>query len=790
MRTRLRRRLLARQTACLALGALTVLSLTIPVGQAVRAAGVGLLLLVALIGFLAAWGLAATRAKWYSAVVFLAFFGPLGILVRIGDLGAALFQTVVQALSIGPRLLIAWRWHVPPDVAPLLTARSSLLEQSYAVYARFVAWESGLMHQIPIEDPVILALVFSLGMWLLAAWAGWQLRRNARTLAGVLPISIVLGLTLNNSSADRSVLWLHLSAFLFLLALNNYDFLTRTWERNHIDFAEAIGESSLLYAAGMAALILSLAFLVSTVSIKEIIKNLRATPTPVLVARGAGGGAAARPTPHVVSGLGGSGLPQEHLIGAGPELSQEVVMTISTGDLPPMPGSANPTPPRYYWRTLSYQIYTGSGWSNPPVETTSLQADEPLTKLKPNGYRTVQESVTFTHPSDDDRLYWPGVLVRASVPLEAAWYRQASPNLNDSVGDNTFYGADLLAALANAQTYQTESLVLDMNVDDLRHTPSYYPEPIRTHYLTLPDSVPERVLSLARDLTASKTNPYDRAIAIQDYLRRFPYSLDVPAPPTNRDVADYFLFDLKKGYCDYYATAMVVLARAAGLPARLVSGYAGGTYDAENAHYIITAADAHSWVEIYFTSIGWVTFEPTAGSPTVARPAQSQHTASTADFYHAPTLWDQLRPRVLHIVAVAIRPTLGVLALLLLWILTEDLRLSLLPPPRAIRSLYRRLRRSARPVTGRLSADQTANEFAALLEGRLARIEGRPGLGRWLRPAPAELGLLTELYTRSLFAASPPGKTETRRAVWTWSRLRWRLWLANLLSIGRQNGEN
>ena len=141
-----------------------------------------------------------------------------------------------------------------------------------------------------------------------------------------------------------------------------------------------------------------------------------------------------------------------------------------------------------------------------------------------------------------------------------------------------------------------------------------------TKFLTLPDSVPERVLTLARELTANALTPYDRAQAIETYLRTsYPYTLDVPAPPPGRDVADFFLFELEKGYCDYYATAMVVLARAAGLPARFVSGYASGTYDSSNAQYIVTEANAHSWVEIFFTDIGWVEFEPTAGLPAIDR---------------------------------------------------------------------------------------------------------------------------------------------------------------------------
>ena len=85
------------------------------------------------------------------------------------------------------------------------------------------------------------------------------------------------------------------------------------------------------------------------------------------------------------------------------------------------------------------------------------------------------------------------------------------------------------------------------------------------------------MLDLAKELTANMANPYDKAKAIEAYLRTYPYSLDIKPPPPDRDVADYFLFDQKIGYCDYYATSMVVLSRAVGLPARLVIGYANGS---------------------------------------------------------------------------------------------------------------------------------------------------------------------------------------------------------------------
>jgi transglutaminase-like putative cysteine protease len=256
-----------------------------------------------------------------------------------------------------------------------------------------------------------------------------------------------------------------------------------------------------------------------------------------------------------ISGIGND-LPRSHLIKSGPELSRQLVMTISTAELPPLPEAAHVPAPRHYWRTLTYQSYNGRGWWNPSAF--------------PPGYVALTQSVTFANESND-RLYWAGTLLNANVPFQVAWLRKAE--------SSPLLYSNMLAALASTKSYEADSLELNVDARTLRESPSVYPDWVQAQFLALPDSVPARVHALARDLTVSEPTPYDRALSIENYLRTFPYTLEVDAPPPGRDAADYFLFDLQKGYCDYYATAMVVLARAAGLPARLVVGYTNGAYD-------------------------------------------------------------------------------------------------------------------------------------------------------------------------------------------------------------------
>ena len=98
----------------------------------------------------------------------------------------------------------------------------------------------------------------------------------------------------------------------------------------------------------------------------------------------------------------------------------------------------------------------------------------------------------------------------------------------------------------------------------------------------------------ATQITADVTTPYDKATRIETFLRTYSYTLDLPPVPEGRDLVDYFLFDAPGGYCDYYASAMVVMLRVVGVPARLASGYVRGEYDFQRGEYRVIAKDAHS----------------------------------------------------------------------------------------------------------------------------------------------------------------------------------------------------
>ncbi|MGD1992290.1 MAG: transglutaminase-like domain-containing protein, partial [Anaerolineae bacterium] len=172
---------------------------------------------------------------------------------------------------------------------------------------------------------------------------------------------------------------------------------------------------------------------------------------------------------------------------------------------------------------------------------------------------------------------------------------------------------DLVGLRVDVPTYTVISRVTQPTPAHLRAASTDYPSEIIERYLQLPDSVPHRVRVLTDEILVGEETAYDRAKRLEEYLRRFPYTLDLDRPPPDQDAADHFLFTLQRGYCDYYATAFVVMARSAGLPSRLATGYAGGEVDPAMGERVVVEANAHSWPEVYFPGWGWVRFEPTAG---------------------------------------------------------------------------------------------------------------------------------------------------------------------------------
>ena len=164
-------------------------------------------------------------------------------------------------------------------------------------------------------------------------------------------------------------------------------------------------------------------------------------------------------------------------------------------------------------------------------------------------------------------------------------------------------------------TYQWESIVDEFSAAQL-NAAGRMPGLADHAYTSLPEWAQRGPLhTLAVEITAGHATPYAKAKAIEDYLRsqytyKFAESAEERFPPEGMDPVEWFLFDKREGTCGSFSSAFVLLARAIGLPARVVSGWAIGQTPNEQT---ITSAQAHQWAEVAFDGPGWITFDPTPG---------------------------------------------------------------------------------------------------------------------------------------------------------------------------------
>jgi hypothetical protein len=178
-------------------------------------------------------------------------------------------------------------------------------------------------------------------------------------------------------------------------------------------------------------------------------------------------------------------------------------------------------------------------------------------------------------------------------------------------------GGSLFTARHDLQKvrYGATSEITPPDPDFIPAEPGPVPESIRETDLQLP-ALDKRIAELASEVTRKVEHPYQKALTLENYLRsNYGYSLELKGTPNSSDPLAMFLFDVRKGHCEYFATAMTIMLRELGIPARLVNGFRAGEYNRLADAFVVRQYDAHSWVEAYFAPYGWVEFDPTPADP-------------------------------------------------------------------------------------------------------------------------------------------------------------------------------
>ena len=252
-----------------------------------------------------------------------------------------------------------------------------------------------------------------------------------------------------------------------------------------------------------------------------------------------------------------------------------------------------------HWRGRSYDLFDGIRWVR--------SRDLPPSAL-PGFYRErwsggLIEQRIFAAPLDVRVLFalHPAISIEGENGIQA---------LFDNAGDHLYWGR-------GAPSYTAYSRSQPPGPNSLRVAEGYTPR--ARHFVQLSNDLDPRIAALADSLTAGIDNQYDQAVAIQRYLQSFEYTRELPA--TAREATlDYFLFERQAGHCEYFSTAMAVMLRTLGVQTRNVNGFLGGQWSRFGDYLVVTQNEAHSWVEVWFPSYGWVMFDPTpAGSGSSAQ---------------------------------------------------------------------------------------------------------------------------------------------------------------------------
>ena len=541
-----------------------------------------------------AWSVSG--AGWLDQLDFLV---PVGVIAVVcGALLGVTSLSVVYTLPIGALIggaIVLW------TIGGEYFTKFGQLDRLLALRDELLNWTRVVIETgYPLEfSPWAIGL--GLLMWTTGFIAGYTVYRHHRVLDAILLIGAFLIANMSATYTDLFV-WLLIFVVGALLLWLRTSLMTRQegWQRRRVnenaEVPTSIVRSGLVFTGGSIAL----AWILTTVAVAA----------PLTEAwRGLDG---------IWSGVqdqfegvfGGLTNPQSRLGGSSFGSSFTVDGSFVSNDREALEIAASRG---LYLRAVTYDVYTGRGWERSEGSKRDVAAGDLLfTQGAPerpqNSEAFEAEPITVAFRQGLGRtVFTAGYPVRIYIPTRV--HQPANAPVNG--------GLEASTAFVEGDAYQAVVAISDATKAELREAGTAYPEAIASLYLD--DSrVTDGVRQLTETITAGAETPYDQAELLADYLTdgdddTFQYATEAPVPRPEDDLVEFFLLDPdhgRIGYCEYYASAMVMMARSLGIPARLATGFAPGERT-EEGRYIVREANAHAWAELYFPGYGWEIFEAT-----------------------------------------------------------------------------------------------------------------------------------------------------------------------------------
>ncbi|MBN1642803.1 MAG: hypothetical protein JXA09_16320 [Anaerolineae bacterium] len=550
------------------------------------------------------------------------------VFVTVGSIAASLFLAKSRlpwflAHTFSLVYGIAWNAFIISYQLPAtFSAREKLLELGY----RIGSWFQGTVLSGEVgTDPLMFTVVMSILFWFMAYFALWFTFRAHNLWAALLPSGVTLLINLYYGPERISFVLVPYLLFILLYIVRYNLFAQESgWRERRVRYDTDIVYTFLRYGTTLAMIVIAVAWVVPSAAASE--------RAEVFFSRfGEPWDQVKEEWIRLFSTLQSERTqPSYGSFGNSLALSGPV----SLGSITLMDVQANSG---RYWRAAVYDEYDGQGWTLSESRSAFLEPGERPGEMPAYEARKVITQ-TFT-------LYMPGSTQLYGLSQPELYSMPTRAELLEAGGDAEEPLIDTLSLvhsrykLKSAETYYVVSTIPMAEENAMRLAGQEYPSWL-DRYFQLPDDLPERVRTLAQEVTAGSDNAYDKARAIETFLREYEYNEQIEEPPLGVDRVDYFLFEMKEGYCNYYASAMVVMARSVGIPARLAAGYARGDWEADAQVYRVRQHHSHAWVEVYLPRFGWVDFEPTANEPIIVRPRSASTARPEIDDRAGPAYWE------------------------------------------------------------------------------------------------------------------------------------------------------
>lgn len=537
---------------------------------------------------------------WATELVVALALMTLGLFLGLA-LGASWFGRLgVSLLAVGFSLPV----FALVNGQLLYTADIPWLDRMVQIGQRLWFGLIQFLDREPVPDTLLFVFAVSIGAWTLSLVAGYALTRSGNFTAAVLPAGIALLLIhlADSGVGDRAwVLAIYFFLCLLLLGRIGYAGKHQFWKTRHVWVPqEARTYFNLLFIVAALAIVF-VAWTAPTSprsfdGLREMWDRLTNRSEPNTDLENAIAGITQEPP---ATGFYGDTLPLGRQGANGDDIFLRVRAPVVKGS------------EYYYWRVRTYELFEANSWASEyGIEAPFTHTQSPFSLEDTMGL-----AGEFTFTAGVSRL---AVLVTPAHPI---WVNHPSimtysPAMQGSI-DPIMFEAD--PPVEVGKQYSVHANLYNPTVTELRAAGEEYPLWVTTHYLQLPEDLSPQIVALAQEITAGAETNYDKAVAITEYLRaNITYSLTADYPETETDLLTWFLFESRTGFCNYYATAEVILLRSVGIPARLVVGFAQGEFDPPN-FYTVRRQDEHAWPEAYFPGIGWVEFEPTVSQPRIVR---------------------------------------------------------------------------------------------------------------------------------------------------------------------------